>query len=134
MSYRDRYVPPDNPPSQLSEASKRRRAAAVWRRQGEFLCGPIPLPWLIPAAALPGKALAVGVALWFKAGVSRTHTVPASGSLLRRFGVGSGARARGLRLLENAGLIEVERHVGRCPVVTICDVSKKTLLPKENGP
>ena len=133
MSYRDRYVPPDDIPSRLSAASASRRAAAAQRRRGEFLKGPIPLPWLMRAAALPGKSLAIGVALWFKAGVSSTHTVPASGSLLRRFGVGRGAGRRGLRLLETAGLIKVKRHAGRCPVVTICDVERKEILPDENG-
>ncbi len=76
------------------------------------------------AAALPGKALAIGLVLWFKAGVSSSHTVPASGSLLRRFGVGRGAARCGLLSLEIAGLIKVKRHAGRCPVVTIRDVER----------
>lgn len=35
-----------------------------------FLKGPIPLPWLQGAARLPGKALHVGVVLWFLSGLT----------------------------------------------------------------
>ena len=38
------------------------------RRKGKFLRGPVALDWLRRAAALPGKALAVGLALWFLRG------------------------------------------------------------------
>ena len=106
-------------PSTLSEASKRRRSTATRRHQGEFLAGPIPLTWLTKAASLPGKALAVGVAIWFKARVSRSQTVKIGRPLMKKFHVGRGATARCLKALESAGLITVERHAGRCPVVTI---------------
>src|SRR5581483_3598380 len=33
----------------------------------EYLGGPIPLSWLGRAAVLPGKALHLGIALWFAA-------------------------------------------------------------------
>ena len=85
--------------------------------------GPIPLTWLSKACPLPSKALAVAMALWFKAGVQRDMpTVVLSGSLLRKFGVTSRRVGyRGLAALEGAGLVEVERHIGRCPRVTIVD-------------
>jgi hypothetical protein len=47
----------------------------------EFLCGPVPLPWLRRAATLRGKALAIGIALWFKAGVTKRGEVKATGTL-----------------------------------------------------
>ena len=113
--------PLDDLPSQLSEASKRRQSVAVQRRNREFLCGPVPMWWLTKAGMLPGKSLAVGVALWFSKGVKRSWTVPARRSLLQRFGVGRGAANRCLRELEDAGLIKVEWPPGRCPIVTIID-------------
>ena len=39
----------------------------------KFLKGPIPLYWLIAASKLPGKALAVGVVIWFRAGLEKSH-------------------------------------------------------------
>ncbi len=41
---------------------------------GEFLKGPIPLPWLTAASKLSGKApLAVALAIWFEAGRRRSN-------------------------------------------------------------
>jgi hypothetical protein len=45
--------------------------------QGEkFLKEPIPLEWLVQAACLPGRAVHVGVALWYQAGLTRVSQVP----------------------------------------------------------
>ena len=50
----------------------------------KFIKGPIPLEWISRANALPGKAGAVGMALWFLAGVqnSRPSSLPARSSKL----------------------------------------------------
>lgn len=89
-------------------------------RKGEkFLKGPIPLTWLQHAAALPGKALAVSVAIWFLAGISNNRTVKLSGKLLRNFGLNRWAGYRALNALESAGLVKVNRRRGRCPEVTL---------------
>jgi hypothetical protein len=85
-----------------------------------FLKGPVPLAWLQDAAALPGVALAVGVALWHLAGVrkSREHLVLSSERLVP-FGVSRYAKDRALRNLVEAGLVQVERRKGRSPRVTL---------------
>jgi hypothetical protein len=116
-------MPPLEPiPEQLSEASLERRRQQRCRVQGEFLRGPIPLPWLEQAARLPGKALAVALALWFRAGVTSSRSdLRVSGKLLERFGVGRKAGYCALRSLEDAGLICVLRAPGRCPVVELLD-------------
>jgi hypothetical protein len=108
------------PQSAVKMPAKRSRLPR--HRPGEeFLCGPIPLNWINRACRLRGKALAVGLALWFKAGTQRdSATVVLSSKLLRRFGVADRkAGYRGMTALEDAGLVEVERHRGRCPRVTI---------------
>ena len=95
-------------------------------RQGdEFLKGPVPLNWLCMAASLPGKTLAIGIAIWFKAGASKSRTVRLTGKLLSKFGVCRKAGYRGLRRLESAELVSVNRHAGRCPIVTILEVKKE---------
>lgn len=93
-----------------------RHRAGLW-----FVWGPIPGEWIGPAAALPGKALAVALAVWFVAGKAKCRTVKLSTESLRWFSVGRRAAYRGLRALERAGLVAVERHAGRCPVVTILE-------------
>ena len=102
-----------------------KRAQLPRHKKGEeFVKGPIPLTWLSKACRLRGKALAIAMALWFKAGVQRNvPTVVLSSTLLKRFGVTNRKSGyRGLALLEAAGLVEVERHRGRCPRVTIREV------------
>jgi hypothetical protein len=91
-------------------------------RPNLFLKGPIPLPWLAVAATLPGKALAVGLIIWFLHGLQKTYTVKLAPSWLRHFGVKRQAAYRGLKALENARLITVARKRGESPTVTIVDV------------
>ncbi len=89
-------------------------------RRGEgFLKGPVPLGWLEAAARLPGKSLHAGVALWYAAGLSRSAVIPLSNLAGLRFGMDRNAKYRALEWLEEAGLIKIERKLGRAPVVTI---------------
>ena len=79
------------------------------------------MDWLARAAPLSGKALAVGLAIWFWAVLHRRRDhLSICGTLLERFGVRRHAGYRGLAALERAGLVKVERHRGRCPRVTLC--------------
>lgn len=80
-----------------------------------------PLGWLALAGALPGKALAVGLALWFLRGVKRKSTVRLTIGTLEKFRIERRACYRALRQLEDARLVEVTRRQGRGPSVTILD-------------
>jgi hypothetical protein len=90
----------------------------------KFLRGPIPWNWITQAAHLPGKACQVGMALWFLAGIKDRQTLALSGSALRDLGVSRYAGYRGLKALEKAGLVSVQRHIGQNPVVTILDLKR----------
>ena len=84
-----------------------------------FIKGPIPLGWITKAASVEGKTLHVAIALWFLAGLKRSRQVALSQSTLRLFGVSRQASYRALSRLESAGLVSVDRHPGRNPIVTI---------------
>lgn len=86
-----------------------------------FVKGPIPLPWLEIAARLPGKSIHAGIALWYVAGLTRSRLVPLSNIAGLRFGIDRNAKYRALQWLESAGLVAVERKLGRAPLVTILD-------------
>lgn len=88
-------------------------------RAGHFLKGPIPLEWLCTAARLPGRALHVGVLVWFRAGLTRSDTVHLPSALLAACGIDRDAKARALRALERAGLVTVRRSHGRAPDITL---------------
>jgi hypothetical protein len=92
------------------------------QRGDHFLKGPIPWTWLCRAASASGRALHVAIALWFMVGIKRTAKVTLSSSVLRALGVTRHSAARGLKKLEAANLVRVERRPGRNPVVTVLDV------------
>jgi hypothetical protein len=84
--------------------------------------------WLELAAALPGKAFHLGVALWFEAVRSKgkNPAVKLTTVLGGRFGLHTRTtRSRALGALADAGLVSVEDRTGRSPVVTILPVSRK---------
>jgi hypothetical protein len=89
------------------------------KQRQKFLKGPVPLPWLMTASKLPGKALAVGIALRFRQGLTGAPTIALPSTLLSRFGVDRHAKRRALDALEQNGLIAVDRQPGKNPVVTI---------------
>jgi hypothetical protein len=109
-------------PKPLTLALAQTRKLPRHKRNEKFLKGPIPWAWLIAAASLPGKALHVGIHLWFWAGIKRNRTVRWSVSGIAAMGVTRSSAHRGLVGLEGAGLVSVVRHAGRKPLVTILEV------------
>ena len=109
----------------VSIKSKRphlRRTRLPRHKPGEkFLKGPIPWQWLTKAAQQSGRALHVGLALWFWAGIKRSGQVALSISRLSMLGVSRFAAYRGLAALERVGLVAVHRQRGRKPIVTILE-------------
>jgi hypothetical protein len=85
-----------------------------------FLRGPIPLWWLAAASRLGGKALHIGIYVWHLAGLRDCMRVKVSTSKLQDMGVKNRqATYQALAALERHGLLLIERHPGRCPVVTL---------------
>jgi hypothetical protein len=91
------------------------------KRGEKFLKGPIPWNWLCKAAHLCGKAFQVAIAIWFLAGVHKRREVKISGPAVADLGVNRHAYYRGLKVLEHAGLVSVQRAPGRKALVTILD-------------
>lgn len=95
-------------------------------KKGElFLCGPIPWDWLCKASQSGGKGCAVQIALalWFLSGLNHhSATVKLTRKTLKSLGIERNAGYRGLRTLEDAGLVSVVRKSGACPVVTLLDI------------
>lgn len=84
-----------------------------------FICAPLPYDWITIAAKLPGKSLHVAMVIRYLVGVSKQKTVKLSHKPAAEFGVGVKALYNALSSLESAGLIMVERHVGRSPRITV---------------
>ncbi len=105
------------PESPLPERSKPKASRPTLRFQGEFAI--VPFSWAKKAAALNGKALAVGLLLYQKTAVSSMPEVVLSHSLLAKLGIEPEAGRRALRALEHAGLVQVTRAPGQAPRVSL---------------
>ena len=97
------------------------RASGPRRVSGFFLKGPVPLAWLACAAGLRGRALAVGVLVWFMVGIRRANVVTIPAPRLAEFGLDRFAFYRGLAALERRGLVRVERRRGATARITLVD-------------
>ena len=111
-----------------TEVETKWRGAQRRRRSSRFLKGPITLELLHRAAQLPGKALAVYLAIRHRVDLrsSLNATIPAA--YLAEWGIDRYARRRALAALEWAGLIEiVDRRPGRSTVVALVDPPKTAI-------
>ena len=91
-------------------------------KKGEhFLKGPVPLIWLGRAACCGGKALQVALILWYRAGLQKSSTVKVPGWTAKLFGLDRHAKTRGLKALEEAGLVSITRRQGCSPQVTLLE-------------
>lgn len=104
------------PPTKLAKTKSVKRAGA------KFLKGPVPLPWLIAAGELPGKALVAGMGLWFLSGLTGSKTVKPTGRLWQSLSISRQAAYRAIAALEKRGLIEVKRQPGCAPIVTLYSI------------
>jgi hypothetical protein len=100
----------------------------------KFIKGPIPLEWISRANALPGKAGAVGVALWFLAGVQKSSSVKLTGEAAQIAGCARKAIYQALRSLEVAGLVTVQRRRGGRPSVEIHTAAPNSAPPRNIPP
>lgn len=119
MTGADDTSPPATPPQDLLAELVANAPSPKSPHPGLFLKGPIPWVWLGKAMALPGKALHVGVVIWFQVGLQKTDNVKLSFSLLGHAGISRWSASRGLLSLKDAGLVEVDRAVGRKPRVRV---------------
>jgi hypothetical protein len=114
------------PPSKASRSAMKRQPTAAGRpcssRPARLLRPKsvrIPIGWLSAAARLPGKSLHTGVALWCEAGSAASNKIPLSNVYSLDFGVDRNGKYGALAWLERAGLVTVDRKLGRSPLVTI---------------
>lgn len=86
-----------------------------------FIKGPLPLDWVQRAAALPGKALHVGLCLWYLAGLTQSKRVRLTSKTTQAMGVSRDAKGEALKRLAQAGLIRVEQCPGCAPEVDLLE-------------
>jgi hypothetical protein len=103
-------------PAEYAQRSQDQVEAKMSQR---FIKGPIPLPWLVPAFALTPSALKCALALFYQRGLSGSDEFKVEPKRFRELGIDDTARRRGLRELEEHGLIRLNKEQSKSPVVCI---------------
>jgi hypothetical protein len=98
--------------------------------KGRFLKGPVSLSILQRASLLPGKALAMYLAIQHRCDVQRSLTTTLPTDYLASWGIGKDAKKRALDVLEGDGLVSVERQTGRTARASLCAGDEKTRQPQ----
>ncbi len=110
-------------------------SAGLHQQRGKppFIKGPMCREWFVRAARLRKPAVVAGLALWFKAGVTKDEflrekraasaPIRVDRGLKKSFGISASQLSRGLHALADAGLIVIAKGgAGRCPVVVIVNL------------
>lgn len=85
----------------------------------------VQIDWTAAAAAQPGKALHVALAIWQSASAQGSNSVVLSRFTLAKFGVARDAVYPALTHLAEAGLIAADRRRGRLPRITVLHNDEK---------
>ncbi len=102
-----------------------RHQVIVRRLKSPFLRGPIPLDWLQKAMKLGGSATSVGIILWYLRGLKKlTIFKIGTQDIANLIGRSWLTAKRGLKALEQHGLISIERYDGRKHLVEIREVKE----------
>ena len=72
-----------------------------------------------PSLGTLGTGFAGWFGSWYMAGLKKDRSVKPTWRTWDRFSLTPDGARHGLAALEQAGLVRVERHPGRCPVVTL---------------
>ena len=104
-----------------------------YKQQELFLKGPIPLAWLSAAAALPGKALNVALAIRWVSDMSKEEVVYVTKAAQQHFALSGDSYRDGLKRLEGAGLVTVTRKAGRRARIRLERIPADKTLPGEYG-
>ncbi len=94
------------------------------RKGQHFIKGPIPLTWLMAASHLPGRAVNMGLLIWYRVGLEGKNRVQITRKISHLMGMKKDTAARALYALERAGLIKIARPRGSAPVVTLLAVAE----------
>lgn len=86
-----------------------------------FIKGPIPLDWLRAANTCGRKSVSVATMIWFAAGLQRSNPVKLSPAILSELAIPSRTAKQVLERMQDVGIVTVEFHRGRSPMVTILD-------------
>jgi hypothetical protein len=94
---------------------------------------PIPEWWAAIAMALPGKAYHVGSIVWQECRIHGSPSCKLTRHVWEKFGLHRHTIRGGLKILEEAGLIVLEKSGKRSPLITIVNDESKVARLRAGG-
>jgi hypothetical protein len=91
------------------------------RRAGRFIRGPLPIATIAAATRKSPAALQAALALFFLHGLTGKRRFKAEPARFDELGISRKSRQRGLKALEEIGLITIDRRNGSSLEVTLLD-------------
>ncbi len=85
----------------------------------KFIKGPIPLDWMRKASECGLRGADIGLLLWYAGGWQKRNPVSVSSLIVQQLPVDPKTCRRVLSKMEAIGLVNVERHRGRAPLITL---------------
>ena len=89
-----------------------------------FIKGPLPLDWFRAANTCGRRSLAVAAMIWFAAGLQKSNPIKLSRAILAELSIPPRTAKEVLERMQAIGIVSVEFHRGRSPLVTILGVPK----------
>ena len=84
-----------------------------------FIKGPIELSWITETCKLSKSAMKVALALSFLKGIQGNTWLKLESRAAMRFSINRQSKSRGLKELEQSGLIEIKQQAGSLPLIKI---------------
>lgn len=106
-------------PTRKLQFNKKTGEMTEWTKSEAFLKGPIPMSWINKVASLPGKVLNVALAIRWLSDMNANQPIKLTRNAMERFNFSSDAAAAALKLMENNGLIKIQRRPGQKPLIEV---------------
>jgi len=114
-------------PREYEQQQRQRKQIRIHQR---FIKGPIPVPWMAEAFALTPSAAKCALALYYQLGLSGSDEFKIEPARFRELAIDDTARRRGLRDLEKAGLIRLQKQTSKSPTIKMIRATKP---PRTDG-
>ena len=95
------------------------RSTGEFREPHPYFIQTIPVDRISSIHGLPKSAVLTWLACWFLHGCNKGQRFTLNSSTARRFGLNTQNRRRGLRALEEAGLVIIHRQRGRLSLIEL---------------
>jgi hypothetical protein len=107
------------------------KSIAVKQSRNYRFMPPIPEWWAMIAMALPGKAYHVGAIVWQECRITRSASCKLTAHVWEKFGLHRHTIRGGLTVLQEAGLIILQKRCKRSPLITIVNDESKVARFRE---